>query len=419
MNCFDREKRQEDDLRMSYPPPLPISPLGYDMAGGVYRGRPAIVTAMGIMSIVIACLSGIFSLLGLFYAFGMFMVSKMPIPTIAPPTTVMTTPAPGAAGAPSAPGATTAPVDGDDGSDGAAKPSGSGVVTVGGIETTAADSEDALAPPQRRVIVTTLTRMSGMDDKRQKHLDLLLSVAGKRVMPIAGSPGLTMQKVRANITEHGTLPSASGGDGPDYFLVGTGRLECYDDHAVFRPDGSTEVVSASTTAAPTSSDDGSASQQWRGAGGGSSRSRFTLGKPGFTGPIIKISPLASGMSILGEAASLALAIYLLIIGIIVLRDSRSGRALHWWYVLLKIPVVIVLTVAWGFVWRDLSNSMNSFLAANPPPGMPRPPTPFGGAGSIMSAWLTGAALLALAYPIGLVFVLMSRTVREYYGSVRD
>ena len=394
---------------MSYPP-YNVEPLGYDMAGGLYRGRPAIVTAMGILSIIIACLSGIFSLLGLFYAFGMFMVSKMPIPTIAPPTTVMTTP--GGSGA----GATTAPVA--DGSDESAKPASGGVVTIGGVETAAADSEDALAEPQRRVIVTTLTRMSGMDEKRQKHLDLLLSVAGKRVMPMAGSPGLTMQKVRANVTEHGTLPSAGDGAGPDYFLVGTGRLECYDDHAVFRPDGSIDVVSASTTATPTSSDDGSGSQQWRGAGGGSSRSRFTVGKPGFSPPIIKISPLASGMSILGEAASLALAIYLLVIGIVVLRDSRSGRTLHWWYVLLKIPVVIVLTVAWGFVWRDLSNSMNAFLAANPPPGMPRTPTPFGGAGSIMTAWLTGAAVLALAYPIGLVFVLMSRTVREYYGSVR-
>src|SRR5439155_5588420 len=123
-------------------------------------------------------------------------------------------------------------------------PAGGGTVTVGGIPMRPEETDDGLTEPQRRVIVVTLTRLGGLDEQRQKHLDLLLAVSGQKVFPFATSPGLTMTKVRSNVTEKGTLPSARGGNGPDYFIVGTGRLECYDDHAVFRPDGSTDVVSA-------------------------------------------------------------------------------------------------------------------------------------------------------------------------------
>src|SRR4051812_48814608 len=113
----------------SFPPPLPVSPLGYDMAGGMQRGRPGIITAGGVMSIVVACVSGIFSLLGVVYAFGMFMVSKVPVPI---PTTIPAPPAMIATTAPSAAGAAGVS---DDGS------TTDGVVTIGGVEMTAAESD--------------------------------------------------------------------------------------------------------------------------------------------------------------------------------------------------------------------------------------------------------------------------------------
>ena len=396
---------------MSYPPPMPVSPLGYDMAGGMQRGRPGIITAIGVMSIVVACLSGIFSLLGVFYAFGMFMVSKMPVPmptTLPTPGAVMSTTAPGG-GARGGGGGAGGATDSDDGST-------SGVVTVAGVEVTSAESENALNEEQRQVVMTTFTRMSGLSDGRQKHLDLLLSVEGRRVMPVATSPAITMQKIRANVTDHGILPSAAGdGRGPNYFLVGTGRLECYDDHAVFRPDGSLDVVSASASAAGTSGDDGSS------PGSGTPVRRRGAATPpvAFKTMTFRISPLAVVGSVLGELASAALAIYLLVIGVLVLRDVRAGRMLHWWYVAIKVPLVIVTALAWWVVWRDLSRSVSAFFAANPMPGMPPPAAmPFGAIGSVMAMWLTIFAVIALAYPIALAVVLKSRTAREYYGSVR-
>jgi hypothetical protein len=399
---------------MSYPPPpMPVSPLGYDMAGGMRRGRPGIITAIGVISIVVAGLSGIFSLGGVFYAFTMFTVSKMPVP-VPVPTTI---PATGAGSSTTTPGAQGSSLA-DDGS--SATPASGGVVTVGGVEVNAAESEDALNDEQRQVVITTLSRMSGLSDGRQKHLDLLLSVAGKKVMPVASSPAITMQKIRANVTDVGILPSASGdGAGPNYFLVGTGRLECYDDHAVFRPDGSTDVVSASASAAGTDDGSGGAASATPGTRTrrrGASTSPFAVKTMTF-----RVNPLASVGTVLGELASAAMAIYLLIIGILVLRDVRAGGKLHWWYVAIKVPLVIVTAVSWWVVWRDLTSSVAAFFVANPLPGMPPGAAP-GGAlsalGGVVAMWMTFAALIALVYPIALAIVLSSRTVRDYYGSVR-
>jgi hypothetical protein len=265
--------------------------------------------------------------------------------------------------------------------------------------------------------------MSGLSDARQKHLDLLLSVAGKKVMPVASSPAITMQKIRANVTDVGILPSASGdGTGPNYFLVGTGRLECYDDHAVFRPDGSTDVVSASASAAGTDDGSGAGASATPQAAGSRTRRRGAATAPFAVKTMtFRVNPLASVGTVLGELASAAMAIYLLVIGVIVLRDVRAGGKLHWWYVAIKIPLVIVTAVSWWIVWRDLTSSVAAFFAANPLPGMPPGAAP-GGAlsalGGVVAMWMTFAALIALVYPVALAIALSSRTVRDYYGSVR-
>jgi hypothetical protein len=129
---------------------------------------------------------------------------------------------------------------------------------------------------------------------------------------------------------------------------------------------------------------------------------------------LRINPVAAGVSLIAEVAGIALSIYLLVIGILVLRDVRAGWKLHWWYIALKIPLVIVSIVASWYVWQGFRSSMNAFIAANPPPGAPGPPSiPLGG------GMLIFLAVLALAYPVALIFVLSSRTVRAYYGSIRE
>ena len=406
-------------------PTTPMTPMPSGVAGvwpmtalpynDMYsrRSRPGIITAMGVMSIVVACISGLFNLWAGMMGLGFLWMSQMRMP-----------PAPAASVAM----ATTSPLN---------LPAGGGTVTVGGIPMRPEETDDGLTEPQRRVIVVTLTRLGGLDEQRQKHLDLLLAVSGQKVFPFATSPGLTMTKVRSNVTEKGTLPSARGGNGPDYFIVGTGRLECYDDHAVFRPDGSTDVVSATATSGEengTATASGSESQGTNaapaspgpaGSPGVTSRTQVTTVGPGGRmttvttsgggGPPFKVNPIAAGATIVEAMASVALAIYLLVIGILVLRDSRSGRKLHWVFVGLKIPLVIVGAVAAWYLWTSLYQSMSAAMAASAPPGTPRPPAVPG----FMGVGTAVAALMALAYPVALIFVLNSRTVREYYGSIRE
>ena len=73
-------------------------------------------------------------------------------------------------------------------------------------------------------------------------MDLLLAQAGKKIFP-GDANALTPAMIRSNITEAGTVPGIGADHGSTYFIVGTGRVEVFDDHAVFRPDGSMDVVS--------------------------------------------------------------------------------------------------------------------------------------------------------------------------------
>jgi len=89
------------------------------------------------------------------------------------------------------------------------------------------------------------------------------------------------------------------------------------------------------------------------------------------------------------AAQLALAVYLLVIGILTVRRSRLGRVLHWIFVGLKVPLAVLASWAAWSVTRELNT---------------------GGAG-----WWATPSLLGLIYPIALIFVLCGRSARDYYG----
>jgi hypothetical protein len=287
---------------------------------------------------------------------------------------------------------------------------GAGSVTVGGIPTTAENSEDTMPDQQRAIVVATLSAMSNLNDQRVQQLNLLLSVSGQKVFPFGDR--ITHALIRSNVTEHGTLPGANGETGATYFLVGTGRLELYDDHAVFRPDGSSSVVSA-TTNPSTEQDDssvpGSPYPPRIRVGSGGRRTTMAM-RPG---PPIRFNMSKSAMifSILTSIVSLGVAIYLLVIGILVLRDSMSARKLHWIYVAIKIPLVFAAAIAAWFVWNSFGSTI---VAAGTTPGAAPPP----GMGAFMALGAVFSTLIGLAYPVGLIFVLMSRTAKQYYSPLR-
>jgi hypothetical protein len=366
---------------MSYPPPLPVSPLQY--GSRMHEARPGIITAMGVMSIILGCLGALMSLSSIFSTFVFFAMSRMPAPVPMPmPVTPNV----------SVNSSTTS----------------GGSVMVGGIPATADTSDDAMPEAQRQIVIDTLASMSNIDEQRQKHLDLLLSVSGQKVFPFGDR--ITRDLIRRNVTERGTLPpSPNGGAGAAYFLIGTGRLELYEDHAVFRPDGSSAVVSATTN--PSSDDDGSASDSASATSPPGMRPgpRMTV-RTGRT-MTFNMSKPALVVGVITSILSCGLAIYLLVIGIMVMRDSLSARKLHWIYITIKIPLVIASAIAAAVVWSSFGNAM----VANATPGTPPPPAFMG---SFMAIGAIFGSLFGLAYPVGLIFVLMSRTAKTYYSPER-
>jgi hypothetical protein len=109
--------------------------------------------------------------------------------------------------------------------------------------------------------------------------------------------------------------------------------------------------------------------------------------------------------------SLLLAIYLLVTGILTLRGSRAGGRLHLIYALIKIPLVVLGAYLW---WQLESQFLGvlSTVAANTT-GV-RPPPVTSASASVLSAHVTWIAILAAVYPIVLLVLLSSRTVRDYF-----
>jgi hypothetical protein len=399
-----RRRLKIDFTLMTYQPPMPVAPipvapLQWPPAPPPRRGRPGIITAIGIVSIIVACLSGMANFIITFVAFGALTASRSPAMFTPPPR----------------PGQfNTVP---------AAAPNGATAI-VGGVQVDPSQSEDGVHDEsQRAMIISGMTRARSLDEGRKKQLDLLLTVAGRNVFPFI-SPGTSPQTIRANVSDSGRLPSASAGKkGPDYYIVGTGRVEVYDTHAIFRPDGSPNTVSVTM---PT--DDASGSND-------PNAPASNLPPPGtpqpiqpppvapIPNPMASINPTAATLSMIAAMLSLLLALYLLIIGIVTLRDSRSGAKLHWAYVAIKIPVVILAIVVNSWLAASFINGLQATAAAaaaNSPSGSPpAAQTLTAGAGGVATMWIILLAIAALAYPLSLIIVLLTKTVRRYYSPARD
>jgi hypothetical protein len=99
---------------------------------------------------------------------------------------------------------------------------------------------------------------------------------------------------------------------------------------------------------------------------------------------------------------MGLAVYLLVCGILTLRQSARARRLHLVYAFIKIPLSITAGVASAWVMRDM---MSGFAGA-------------AGAPPLQVTLFTGfvPVLLGCAYPVALLIALNLRWVREYYNA---
>jgi hypothetical protein len=173
------------------------------MSGGShfspYISRPGILTAVGVLSIIVASISLLVDFASVMFAIA---VSRVAVSTL-PVATIGATPPP--------PRTNQASVE-------YVAPQG-------------------LSANQRQIVIQGLSQVRTLSEARQKQLDGLLADVGREVVEISPQY-LTIERVAAYVTDVREMPSGSGGAADDLFILGSGRLQISDNGAVFFPGNS-------------------------------------------------------------------------------------------------------------------------------------------------------------------------------------
>jgi hypothetical protein len=93
----------------------------------------------------------------------------------------------------------------------------------------------------RKIVAEGLATLRTLSEQRLAQLDLLLAEGGKDIFLLTGA-AITPQAVAANVSDSAKIPGIAGREGPDVFVLGQGRMEVYDDHAVFFPTHGGEAI---------------------------------------------------------------------------------------------------------------------------------------------------------------------------------
>jgi hypothetical protein len=189
----------------STPPPVPVAvqPLTYSLP--FRQGRPGIITAIGVLCIVIACLSGIFSLSTGIYSFSFYMMSKMMTRMSTMSATLSASP----------------PIS-------------------------STSSSTNLSPGEVGVAVNTLRSMLALDASHIGELDRLLRLHGRQVFGGDEDVRLTTSAIQEAVTN--TTPQPQALLDPAQFSTSEGTVEIFSDHATFTStDGSTTVNTSAKT----------------------------------------------------------------------------------------------------------------------------------------------------------------------------
>jgi hypothetical protein len=165
-----------------------------------YVSRPGILTAVGVLSIIVASIALLVNLVDLGFA---NLVSRAAVRTAVPATIV--TPPPSA-------------------------PAHAEYVAPNGLSASG-----------RQIVITGLSRVRPLSEARQKQLDGLLADVGQQVIRLSAD-NLTADRVAAYVTDERDIPDGAGGPADDLFILGSGRLQVSDDSAVFFPDNSPSPI---------------------------------------------------------------------------------------------------------------------------------------------------------------------------------
>jgi hypothetical protein len=106
-------------------------------------------------------------------------------------------------------------------------------------------SPDGLDPQKAGFVVEALNRTRPLTSIRASHIRSLSELHGQKLFPF-GAEGMTVLRMKANISESGPLMAGVGKSG-DYFVTDSGRIEVTDHSAIFRPDTGPTLRSGDVT----------------------------------------------------------------------------------------------------------------------------------------------------------------------------
>ncbi len=201
------------------PPPVPY--LGsFDS-----RSRPGLVTAIGVLSIVVACVSALCSLVLGFETAGLFVLSKM--------ATAMSQTAT----------ATVANAGTNSMSMTVNATSGNGT-SPSAPATSVTAGPNELPEPQRSQVVAAFAELQPLSDQQKLQLTTLLTEHGRQLFPDDGN-ALTAASIRAMMKEKSSERAIEGKvEGSSWYVIPAGRITLFDDRAVFASiDGATSFIS--------------------------------------------------------------------------------------------------------------------------------------------------------------------------------
>ena len=338
---------------------------------------------------------------------------------------------------------------------------------------------DGFADPQRAAVVGAIESIHPLRPPRRAQLDMILARAGKKILPATAGQNLTADAVREAVSDHGELFSGNRkAPPPEYFTTASGRLELYDERAVFYPgDGSPPVRSTAgwTPPTPLSPEQVQALvKQAQAAPGGARLNaaqlsgltavltlpnqrlaqasaglaseprgitihpagasvRFSGGEIhlGAQGQILNQRPTAPvrqsqaahGLSFMTGVAALVagvgLSVFLLVAGIAVLGDapgkSSAGRRFHIVWAAIQVPVALVATLS---LWWMLNVFIDTVS------GHPQIRSIARGSLGQMTAWaqevyafVLVAGAIACAHAMVVLLLLRAKRVRAFYNPV--
>ena len=249
---------------------------------------------------------------------------------------------------------------------------------------------DGLTQPVRGGVVGAFNAVRPLRPQRVEQLDAALARHGRPMLLGADDRAAGLEpsgeRVRGLVLDHGELFSANRATAPEYFQLATGRLELYDDRAVFYPaDGSRTLRSSLPRPA-------------------------TRPAPADAPPVPPPTPSTPALVVVLAAAvaGAALSVLLFVAAVFWLRGLPSGRRLHLVWAGLKMVVVLTAAAAFWWMTRDFYDSFLRYVSPSVPPGA-LPSARF-----VVKPWQPIAAGVAgIVYPLAVLVFLRSRAARTH------